>query len=141
MTTLACEFVKKWEGCKLQAYQDGGGVWTIGVGHTGPDVSPAILWTQEQADAALERDLKVAELAMLKHVKVKTLTANQVAALTSFVFNLGETQFAKSQLLTKINASDHTGAALEIVKWHNDNNQKVKGLLRRRLEEAALYLK
>ena len=30
--------IKEFEGCKLEAYPDFGGIWTIGYGHTGPGV-------------------------------------------------------------------------------------------------------
>lgn len=140
VSALACELVKRWEGCKLEAYQDGGGVWTIGVGHTGVDVAPGNVWTQEQADARLQADLDVAMHAVRRRVAT-ALTPNQEAALTSFVFNLGESQFARSTLLRKVNEGDHVGAALQIIEWHHDNGKKVRGLLRRRLDEAALYLK
>jgi lysozyme len=135
----AVEIVKKWEGCRLRAYRDGGGVLTIGYGHT-QGVTDGLQWTQDQADEALIHDLKSAEAAVLKHITVLGLKPNQLAALTSFVFNLGETQFAKSTLLAEVNQGNDIGAALQIIKWHNDNGKPVKGLLRRRLDEAALYL-
>lgn len=28
------ELIKRWEGLRLEAYQDTGGIWTIGYGHT-----------------------------------------------------------------------------------------------------------
>ena len=34
ISKLAFEKIKEFEGCKLQAYQDAAGVWTIGYGHT-----------------------------------------------------------------------------------------------------------
>jgi lysozyme len=46
------------EGLRLVAYRDSGGVWTIGWGHTGPEVCEGLVWTREQAVAALECDLK-----------------------------------------------------------------------------------
>lgn len=139
MSNLACEFVKRWEGCRLDSYYDTGGVWTIGYGATGHDVQGGIKWTPEQAEKRLEADLEKARQAVRRRV-VTSLTDNQEAALTSFVFNLGEGNFSKSKLLAFINQGDHINAALELVQWHHDNGRKIKGLLRRRLEEAALYL-
>ena len=49
-----------YESCKLKAYPDpatGGLPWTIGWGHTGPEVKPGLVWTQEQADAAFAERL------------------------------------------------------------------------------------
>ncbi len=45
------------EGLRLKAYQDTVGVWTIGYGHTGPEVKPGLTWTQAQAEAALVEDV------------------------------------------------------------------------------------
>lgn len=137
MTTT--DFIKGWEACKLTAYQDGGGVWTIGWGHTGPEVTGGLVWTQDQADQVLAADVAIAKTGVYKWVKVN-LTDKQEIALTSFVFNLGEEEFRKSSLLVRVNESNNILAALELVKWHHDNGQKVRGLLRRRLAEATLYL-
>lgn len=35
--------LKKWEGLRLQAYQDVSGVWTIGYGHTGKAGKPTVI--------------------------------------------------------------------------------------------------
>lgn len=47
------------EALRLVAYRDAVGVWTIGWGHTGPDVYEGIVWTREQAIVALKKDLGV----------------------------------------------------------------------------------
>lgn len=140
MSATALTFIMDWEQCRLKAYLDSGGVCTVGWGATGPDIAIDTIWTQDQADARLREDLQVALDAVHQHV-TRPLTDNQEAALASFVFNLGETQFVKSTLLRKIKEGDDIGTALEFVKWHYDNGKKVKGLLRRRLDEAALFLK
>ena len=36
------------ESCRLTAYQDLKGIWTIGWGHTGPEVVEGLVWTQNQ---------------------------------------------------------------------------------------------
>lgn len=46
------------EGLRLSAYQDTVGVWTIGYGHTGPEVKRGLVWTREQAEAALIADVE-----------------------------------------------------------------------------------
>lgn len=54
---LLVEQLKKDEGLRLKAYQDTVGVWTIGYGHTGPEVKPGLVWTEAQAEAALVEDI------------------------------------------------------------------------------------
>jgi lysozyme len=49
------------EGRRLHAYPDpltGGAPWTIGVGHTGPEVKQGLTWTDAQASAALDADIE-----------------------------------------------------------------------------------
>jgi lysozyme len=46
------------EGLRLNAYQDTVGVWTIGYGHTGPEVKRGLVWSKEQAEAALISDVE-----------------------------------------------------------------------------------
>ncbi len=55
------DHLKKWEGVELEAYQDTGGVWTIGVGHT-RGVTAGMTITEEQAEAFLRQDIGWARL-------------------------------------------------------------------------------
>ncbi len=138
------EFIQDVEGCKLFAYKDGGGVWTIGVGHTGPEVVKGLTCTMEQALQWLSEDTEEAVAAVEALVKVK-LTQNQFDALVSFVFNLGSGSFAKSTLLRKLNAGDYEGASREFPRWNKDNDPKtgklieVEGLTKRRLLEQSMF--
>src|SRR6185312_5241795 len=51
---------KSFEGLQLSAYPDQGGVWTVGYGHTGPDVHAGLTITRQQADMFLHADLAAA---------------------------------------------------------------------------------
>lgn len=44
------KLTKNFEGCRLSAYADQGGVWTVGYGHTGPGVHAGLTITQDQAN-------------------------------------------------------------------------------------------
>lgn len=55
------------EGRRTHAYQDRGGVWTIGVGHTGPEVVGGLVWTDTQISDVLARDIAKAKSG-LDHV-------------------------------------------------------------------------
>jgi lysozyme len=48
---------ERFEGCRLEAYPDIRGIWTIGYGHTGPDVHPEMCITQAQVEAYLLKDV------------------------------------------------------------------------------------
>lgn len=135
----AADLIKKWEGCKLTAYRDSVNVLTIGFGHTGEDVTEGLTWTQEQADEALIHDMQWAKEAVAAQV-TKTLTPGQEAAFVSLTYNIGANAFANSEALRLFNTGDIVGAALSIIKWHKAGGRPLKGLLRRRLDEASLFL-
>ncbi len=54
-TPLIIDDLKRDEGCRLHAYQDTLGIWTIGYGHA--HVNPGTVWTQDEADSALAADV------------------------------------------------------------------------------------
>lgn len=132
------DFLKEVESVKLKAYLDTGGVWTNGVGHTGPDVHEGQVVDEAQVDAWLKEDVLEAEDAVNRGVKV-SLSQNQFDALVSFTFNVGVSAFLNSTLLRKLNASDYEGAKNELSRWVRDNGKIVKGLVNRRLKEQKLY--
>lgn len=126
------------EGCKLTAYRDGGGVPTIGTGHTkGVRMGQTI--TQAQADAFFEEDITPVESCINKAVTV-TLNQDQFDALASFVFNVGESAFKKSTLLKKLNAGNYRAAADQFTRWVYDNDIFVQGLYNRRVDERDQFL-
>jgi GH24 family phage-related lysozyme (muramidase) len=114
---------------------------TIGWGHTyGVKLGRTI--SEAEAEVLLDHDYQQAEDDVLELVTVP-LTDNQLGALTSFVFNLGQGNFSKSTLLRKINASDFAGAAAEFDKWVyatvNGVKTKLSGLVVRRKLERSLF--
>lgn len=131
---------KQFEGCRLEAYRDQGGVWTIGYGHTGPDVVQGLRWTQAQADAQLLKDRREAFNAVA-HLVGDHLSPQEMEALEDFVFNLGEGDFAHSTLLRDIRSGNMGAAANEFEKWDHVAGKVCAGLLARRAAEAALFRK
>lgn len=137
-TSLAgIKFIEEREGCRLQAYPDSVGVWTIGVGHTN-GVVPGMTITQEEADDLLSEDLANAEAAVNSLVKVP-LSQPQFNALVSFTFNLGKGALQESTLLRKLNAGDYEGAAAEFPRWCHAGNEVLPGLVKRRAAEQAMF--
>lgn len=139
MNQIATKFIKEREDCRLQAYLDGGGVWTAGWGATGPDIHAGTIWTQQQADARLLSDQARKEAAVRSLVKV-ALSDRQEAAIISLAFNVGEHALVGTRCLQHINAREWIPAAKEIPDFDHDNGKEVKGLLIRRYLEAALFL-
>lgn len=129
---------ERFEGCSLTAYQDMVGVWTIGYGHTGRDVVPGLIITQDQANALLVSDIAGA-VAYVNQVVTTALQQNQFDALVDFVFNLGRAAFGGSTMLKQLNASNFVAAAGQFVLWDHAGGQVVRGLLLRRQAEAAMF--
>lgn len=133
------ELIKKYEGCRLTAYKCPANVWTIGYGHT-KGVKSGMKITKAQAEAYLKQDLVTYENAVSKYVKVP-ISQNQFDALVSFSFNCGTGALRTSTLLSKLNKRDYNGAANEFLRWNKANGKVLNGLVRRRTEERALFLK
>jgi lysozyme len=133
------EDLKGYEGVRLKAYLDTGGVPTIGVGHT-RGVEMGMVATPEQVDQWLTEDLKEAEEAIERLVKVP-LTQGQFDALASFVFNIGEGQFSNSTLLKLLNEGHYDAASAQLHRWVYDNGKKQPGLVKRRIGEQSRFNK
>jgi lysozyme len=130
-------FTESFEGCKLIAYPDSGGVWTIGYGHIN-GVTQGITCTQEQAEAWLVQDIQLASDVVNRAVTVP-LTQNEFNALVDFVFNIGGGAFQSSTMLRLLNAGDYAGAADQFERWDHCSGKVVGGLLRRRVGEESEF--
>jgi lysozyme len=138
ITERGLALIKEFEGCRLEAYQDSVGVWTIGYGHT-RGVTEGMTCTQEQADKWLDKDVCGAESAVMFWVEV-ALSSLQFDALVSFVYNLGPTKFRGSTLLQRLNERKYVHAADEFLRWNKAGGKVVAGLTRRRQAERELFL-
>lgn len=138
----AARFVAKWEGLLLTAFLDtiaSPAVWTIGYGHTGPDVHAGQTISRARALELLTQDLRSAARAVRDNIHVK-LSVRQRIALISLAFNCGPGAVSGSTLQRKLNARDYKGAADEFLKWSHAGGVVVQGLLNRRREERWMFL-
>lgn len=129
----------------LQPYLCPARVWTIGYGSTrGLDgkrltkVSPGI--TEFQAQHLLARDSGIARRAVLRNVTVP-LDDWQIDALTSFTFNLGAGALKSSTLLRRVNSFEWEDVDEQFLRWVYAGGRKLSGLVRRRYEEADVWIK
>jgi lysozyme len=130
--------LKKLEGCRLAAYQDQGGVWTIGYGHTGPEVRAGLIWTQAQADARLILDLTRFSRGVRGLVQIG-IGAHRMAALFVFAFNVGLGAFSGSTLLKAVNAGRWDEVPRELLRWNKIGGIPNRGLLARRQAEIDIW--
>ena len=137
------DLIKRFEGLELESYQDIAGIWTIGYGHTGPEVGPDQRITTSEAEALLRHDLISREKAVSRLTRVE-LNQNEFDALVSFVYNVGENAYSRSTARKRLNNGDRIGAA-DALTWFNKATvngvlREVQGLTRRRAAEKALFL-
>ena len=129
--------IKHFESCKLTAYQDSVGVWTIGWGHTA-GVKKGDNWTQDEADDILLNDLEKFEGYVNQYVKVP-LTQNQFDSLVSWTFHLGPGNLKSSTMLTKLNEKSYDEVPSQMKRWNKAGGKVLRGLERRRNAEAAMF--
>lgn len=138
ISKVGLDLIKTFEGCRLYAYRDNVGVPTIGYGHT-KDVRMGQAITQQQAEKFLQEDCAFAERALNK--LGVNFRQEQFDALCSWVFNLGADKLASSTMLKRIKAGEPDEAITdELVRWKNAGGQPLTGLMRRRCEEANMFL-
>ena len=133
------DLIRHHEGCRLDAYQDSAGVWTIGYGHTGSAAQEGARITQAEAEDLLRADLASAESGVADLVSAD-LSQSQYDALVSFVFNVGRSALASSTLVERLNDGIVLKVPQELCRWIYAGGARSKGLARRRVAEAALFL-
>jgi len=152
VTQQGLDFIKRHEALRLFVYDDAtgrspvNGVFqgypTIGYGHliappeTVEHYQGGI--TEEMAVNLLRRDLKTAEHAVLRLIKVP-LSDAQFDALVSFTFNAGAGALQRSTLRRKLNRGDYTAIPREMMRWVFSKGRKLRGLIKRRQQEGAMF--
>lgn len=129
-------------GVALVAYKCPAGVWTCGWGETA-GVGPKTRWTKAFADQRFCDSLAERAEAVKAMVTVDT-SDNELAALVSLAYNIGNGALAKSSVLRAHNAGDRAAAARAFGLWNKatvgGKLTVLNGLVKRRAREAALYL-
>ena len=129
--------IKKFEGCRLEAYYCSGGVLTIGYGHTG-GVKETDTITQEEADKLLKGDILKFEQYVEDNVMVE-LDQSQFDALVAWTFNLGPGNLRESTMLKKLNNQEYESVPFEMRRWNKAGGKTLDGLIRRRQAESLLF--
>lgn len=92
--TVIVSLINAEEGDELVAYPDPithGAPWTIGRGHTGPEVHDGLVWTQLQSDQARDSDISHAADGCRVHLNpwFDKLDEVRQAVLISMAFQMG----------------------------------------------------
>ena len=139
ISELAFEKIKAFEGCRLTAYQDAAGVWTIGYGHT-KGVKPGDKISQYWADDCLRKDIEEVE-AQIDALGLP-LSQPQLDALVSLVMNIGIGNLKRSTLLRYIREGrSENDIKRQWRQWVYAGNppRTMPGLIKRREWESIRY--
>ncbi|WP_341792938.1 lysozyme [Rickettsia endosymbiont of Ceutorhynchus obstrictus] len=139
---LAKQLIKQFESLRLVPYYCPAGRKTIGYGHAIKPHEQAQLdseITKEQAERLLDEDVKQVQMDLSRYCHVH-LTVNQKAALISFIFNCGSAAFRNSTLLKRLNEGKYAEAADQFLRWVFVKDKELKGLVKRRKLERAIFL-
>lgn len=139
MTERCIELIKRFEGCRLEAYRCPAGVLTIGYGHT-RNVKQGQRITQEDADRLLREDAAKIESGVRAALGSVQLADCKIDALVSFAFNVGVEAFKRSTLLRKLRANpDDVSIDKEFRRWVYAGGKRLQGLADRREAEVRLF--
>lgn len=131
--------IRKYEGCKLEAYRCPAGVWTIGYGNTTrPDGTPireGDKIDKATAEAWLENYVVN---NIWPHIKDLKLSDNQRDAIESLIYNIGWGAFSKSKCYKAIKEKDWE-TAYKNWDWITAKGKVLNGLIKRRAEEKFLF--
>lgn len=135
---LAVTAVGFYEGLRQYPYRDPVGILTVCFGETSKVENR--FYTERECRAML--DSRVKEFAAQVDALIAIpQPATRLAALTSFAYNVGLTNFAKSTLLDKLNRGDVVGACNQLPRWNKAKGRVLPGLVKRREAERQLCLK
>jgi len=133
-------FIRGFEQLRLTAYPDSGGVWTIGWGHTGPEVKEGLVITDLWADTLFDRDIAAAEAKLDLRIGDVPLWQGQIDALVSFCYNVKLEPNEQCHLLAYVRDGNFEAAAKEFPRWDHCKGEVIAGLDRRRLAEQRMFM-
>lgn len=137
------QLIKDFESCRLQAYQDDKGIWSIGYGCT-HHVTQGLVISQDEADERLKEDIDDTIRAVTSSISPRDISDNQFSACVCLVYNIGYGNFKSSTLLNCIKMGNLSDAANEFCRWNKETIDGIKqvsnGLSRRREAERVLFL-
>lgn len=143
---IAAPFIGDHEGDKLDSYEDVAGVWTICEGVTGPDIKPGLKMTAEQCDSLNQSEIGQFMTKVADRITVP-VSAETLAAHTSFAYNIGIAGYTGSKALKETNAGKISKGCKDMANWYTAGGMDCRnkanncyGLIERRNDEIKLCL-
>ena len=155
----------RYEGYRTRPYLCPAHIWTVGYGHvlyqdqiqlpmvrkegyTGfirmnyplrPEHNR--VWSKEEIEKLFAVDVAAFERGVLRLVPGCAGHQGRFDALVSFAYNAGLGNLQRSQIRMKANRDDIEGAADAFMQWTKAGGKELPGLVKRRRDERALFLR
>lgn len=129
--------VAPWEGLRTDPYRDLVGKWTVCYGDTNV---PMRRYTPEECTALLEAQVERYMDGIGECIRAP-VTTNQIAALTSWAYNVGIGAACNSTLMRQLNAGEPAEVwCAQLLRWDYAGGKRVRGLTNRRNDEYRVCL-
>lgn len=156
VSPAAIDMIKHHEGVRNKPYRCPALLWTVGVGHVIDPTHANVPFNERknlpipagwdrilsmgEVDTILAQDLGRFERGVLRLCPAVSNRQGLFDSLVSFAFNVGLGNLQRSSLRMKTNRGDFDEAADEFLKWTKAGGRVLPGLVKRRMDERALYL-
>jgi lysozyme len=156
VSQAAIQMIKHHEGVRTKPYRCPALLWTVGVGHVIDPTHAAVKYeerknlpvpagwdrviTMDEVDRILAEDLRRFERGVVRLCPASVGNQGIFDSLVSFAFNVGLGNLQRSSLRMKTNRGELEEAADEFMKWTKAGGKVLPGLIKRRMDERALYL-
>jgi lysozyme len=156
VSAAAISMIKHHEGVRNRPYRCPALLWTVGVGHVIDPTHAAVKYEERknlpipagwdrvlspgEVDALLAQDLAKFERGVARLCPAALNSQGIFDSLVSFSFNVGLGNLQRSSLRMKTNRGDLEEAADEFLKWTKAAGRVLPGLVKRRMDERAMYL-
>lgn len=124
------------EGLRLTAYPDpdtDAAPWTIGYGHTGPEVHRGLVWTKDEAEAALTADVARVQGELNAAMPWwRTLDDVRQDVLANMAFNMGVAGLSTFKLFladVRMGRFGQAAALMLMSKWASEVGERAMRLL------------
>lgn len=141
---LAVAFIGRWEGLRLEAYQDIVGVWTVCYGET-KGVRPGDVYSKDECDKMFAREIQSYREEMRGYFSDKALSdylpVPREVAFVDLGYNVGTHGAGNSTATKRLNAGKINGACEALTWWNKAGGRVIRGLVNRRSDARELCMR
>jgi len=133
------ELVTRWEGRRLDPYQDIVGVWTVCYGET-RNIEMRRYTPMECKELLHKAKFNDFGPAVIRCTPDIADRPHVLLASISLAYNIGTSAYCRSTVARRFNAGDIMGGCEAFLMWRFAGGKEVRGLLNRRRDERRICL-